>query len=197
MSAVALLLSPLWLTWKNSFFRGGASWSRRLLLAVLAASFWFGTFLLIRRVLNYFETVFDLGPALAFQLLLIILLTFLSMLLFSNLVAALSTFFLARDLDLLHATPVSPSAFFYARLINTTVNSSWMVLFFSLPIFAAYGAVFGGGITLYLWVALILPFFLVIPASVGILITHLLVYCLPARSAPSSPLPTSRSPVSS
>ncbi len=103
------------------------------------------------------------------------------MLLFSNLVASLSTFFLARDLELLHATPVARSSFFYARLINTTVNSSWMVLFFSLPVFAAYGAVFGGGVILYLWVALILPLFLVIPAAASILSTHLLVYFLPAK----------------
>ena len=181
MSSIALLLSPVWLSWKNGFFRGGASWPRRLLLAALAAGFWLGTYLLIRRVLRYFETVFDLGPGLAYQLLLIILLTFLSMLLFSNLVASLSTYFLARDLELLHATPVAPGTFFYARLINTTVNSSWMVLFFSLPIFAAYGSVFGGGLTLYMWVALILPLFLVIPAALSILVTHLLVYCLPAK----------------
>jgi ABC-2 type transport system permease protein len=181
MNTVLVLLIPTWLTWKNTFFRGTASWSRRILLGILALSFWFGTFFLIRRVLRYFETVYELGPALAFQLLLIILLTFLSMLLFSNLVAALSTFFLARDLDLINAAPLAPSAFFYARLINTAINSSWMMLFFSLPIFAAYGAVFGGGITLYLWVAMILPLFLIIPASIGSLVTHLLVYCLPAR----------------
>jgi ABC-2 type transport system permease protein len=131
--------------------------------------------------LRYFETVYELGPALAYQLLLIILLTFLSMLLFSNLVAALSTFFLARDLDLVHAAPVSPNSFFYARLITTTLNSSWMVLFFSLPIFLAYGSVFAGGMSLFLWLALILPLFLVIPASIGILVTHLLVYFLPAK----------------
>jgi ABC-2 type transport system permease protein len=152
-----------------------------LLLGIVAAAFWLATFLLIRRVLRYFESVFELGPALAFQLLLIILLTFLSMLLFSNLIASLSTFFLARDLDLIHSTPLSPSGFFYARLAATTINSSWMVLFFSLPVFAAYGSVFGGGISFYLWVAAILPLFLVIPAAVGSLITHLLVYWLPAR----------------
>jgi ABC-2 type transport system permease protein len=181
MSSIALLLSPVWLSWKNGLVRGGASWQRRVLLIILATGFWLGTYLVIRRVLRYFETVFDLGPALAYQLLLIILLTFLSLLLFSNLIASLSTFFLARDLDLLHASPLAPRSFFYARLIQTTINSSWMVLFFSLPIFAAYGAVFGGGATLYLWVALILPLFLVIPAAVSILITHLLVYCLPAK----------------
>ena len=181
MSSVALLLSPLWLSWKNGFFRGRASWARRFLLVALTAGFWLGTFFVIRRVLRYFETVFDLGPGLAYQLLLIILLTFLSMLLFSNLVASLSTYFLARDLELLHAAPVAASSFFYARLINTTINSSWMVLFFSLPIFAAYGAVFRGSVTLYLWVALILPLFLVIPAAVSILSIHVLVFFLPAK----------------
>lgn len=181
MGSVALLLSPFWLSWKNSFFRGDASWTRRIFLAALAISFWLGTYLMIRRVLGYFETVYELGPGLAYQLLLIILLTFLSMLLFSNLIASLSTYFLARDLDLVYATPVSPHAFFYARLFNTTVNSSWMVLFFSLPIFAAYESVFGGGLMLYFWTALILPLFLVIPAAIGTLLTHLLVYCLPAK----------------
>lgn len=181
MSSVALLLSPFWLSWRNSLSRGRASWSRRLSLAVLAICFWIGTYLVIRRVLRYFETVYDLGPALAYQLLLIILLTFLSLLLFSNLVASLSTFFLARDLDLLHAAPISREKFFFARLLQTTINSSWMVLFFSLPIFASYGSVFGSGGVLYLWVALIMPLFLVIPSAIGILITHLLVYFLPAK----------------
>src|ERR1051325_11521959 len=181
MTAIALLLSPSWLSWKNSLFRGRGSWPRRLLLAALAFGFWLGTYWVIRRVLRYFETVYELGPALAYQLLLIILLTFLSMLLFSNLVASLSTFFLARDLELLHGAPVSRDKFFFARLIQTTVNSSWMVLFFSVPIFAAYGSVFGGSWVLYVWLILIMPLFLVIPAAVGILITHLLVYFLPAK----------------
>ena len=44
-----------------------------------------------------------------------------------------------------------------------------MVLFFSLPIFAAYGTVFGSGILFYLWIAIVLPLFLIIPASVGVL----------------------------
>ena len=181
MDAIFVLLSPLWLSWKNDFRRGGNQWGRRLFLLGLALAFWFGTFFVIRRVLIYFQSVYELGPALAYQLLLIILLTFLSMLLFSNLVTSLSTFFLARDLDLVLSTPIPIGSFYYSRLITTTVNSSWMVLFFSLPIFVAYGSVFGGGMAFYLWVLLIVPLFLIIPASLGILITHLLVYCLPAR----------------
>jgi ABC-2 type transport system permease protein len=181
MNSILVLLSPFWLSWKNNCFRGSQQWARRFVLLGLSAGFWLGTFVVIRRVLVYFQSVYELGPALAYQFLLIILLTFFSMLLFSNLITALSTFFLARDLDLVLATPISLDSFYYSRLIATTVNSSWMVLFFSLPVFAAYAQVFSGGVSFYLWVALILPLFFLIPASVGVLVTHLLVYCLPAK----------------
>jgi ABC-2 type transport system permease protein len=181
MSSILVLLSPFWLSWKNDFRRGRNQWARRVLLLGLAVGFWFGTYYVIRRVLVYFQSVYELGPGLAYQLLLIIMLTFLSMLLFSNLVTALSAFFLARDLDLILSTRVSVRSFFYSRLFTTILNSSWMVLFFSLPVFVAYGTVFAGGFTFYLWTLMVLPLFLIIPASVGVLATHLLVYSLPAK----------------
>ena len=114
---------------KTIFYAAANPWRRRWLLVALATGFWCGIYYVVRRVLLYFQSVYDLGPSLAYQLLLIILLTFLSMLLFSNLITALSTFFLARDLDLLLSTPVSTGSFYYSRLITTILNSSWMVLF--------------------------------------------------------------------
>jgi ABC-2 type transport system permease protein len=181
LRTVLLLLSPKWLGWKNDFHRGSDRWAQRSLLLLLGACFWVGTYYAVRRVLTYFQSVHELGPALAYQLLLIILLTFLSMLLFSNLITALSAFFLAGDLDLIISTPLSQSDVYYSRLMMTAANSSWMVLFFSLPIFAAYGSVFDAGIVFYLWVILCLPLFLIIPASFGVLATHLFVYFLPAK----------------
>ena len=174
MHPTFVLLSPILLSWKNELFRREkGSWLHRLFLLGLAAGFWVGTYWTVKRVLLYFESVHGLGPALAFQLLLIILLTFLSMLLFSNLITALSAFFLARDLDLLLSAPTSAGHFFAARLTTTAVNSSWMVLFFSLPILLAYDSVFHGGAIFYLWAGLVVPLFLVIPAATGILVTHL------------------------
>lgn len=181
MNSIWTLLTPILLSWKNGFWLHRENgWLRTIILLLLGVAFWVGTYWIVRRVLVYFQTVHELGPALAYQLLLIILLTFLSMLLFSNLITALSTFFLARDLDLVLSAPTPLPAFFYSRLMTTTLNSSWMVLFFSLPIFAAYATVFGGGISFYVWVALVFPLFLIIPAALGVLITHLLVYSLPA-----------------
>ena len=181
MNSILLLLSPFWLGWRNEFLRGQTKRLRQSFLLLLGAAFWFGVYFGVRRVLLYLHDVHELGPALAYQLLLIILLTFLSLLLFSNLINALSAFFLARDLDLILSAPVRLSSFYYSRLTVTTIHSSWMVLFFSLPVFAAYAAVFGGGAVFYMWLLLVLPLFLVIPAAVGVLVTHLMVYLLPAR----------------
>jgi ABC-2 type transport system permease protein len=181
MNSILLLLSPIWLSWRNEFLRPHKNNGRRLSLLALGLALWLAIYWIVRRVLIYFQSVYDLGPSLAYQLLLIIMLTFLSMLLFSNLITSLSTFFLARDLDLVLSSPVSRHGFYYSRLIMTAANSSWMVLFFGFPIFAAYGSVFNGGITLYLWLVLILPLFLLIPAALGVFFTHLVVYFLPAR----------------
>ena len=68
--------------------------------------FWTGIFGIAYRVLSYIQRVDDIGDLLAGKMLSVILLAFLSILLLSNVITALSTFFLAKDLDLLVAAPV-------------------------------------------------------------------------------------------
>ena len=122
-----------------------------------------------------------LAPILSQKLLHIVFLTFFAILLFSNVVTGLSTFFLSRDLLLLIPAPVSPAQLFAAKFIETLVDSSWMVLLFSGPIFLAYGIVHDSGPTYYLLVPLILLLFLGIPAACGVIATMILAYLLPAQ----------------
>jgi len=133
------------------------------------------------RTVGYFRSVPEIGPLLAAKLLGMAFLAFGSILLLSNLVSALSTFFLARDLDLLVAAPVDWGRFYLAKLAETIVHSSWMVGLLALPLLTAYGVVWGGG-PLFPLVALgaFIPF-LVIPAVIGTGITLLLVNIFPAR----------------
>ena len=118
---------------------------------------------------------------LAGKLLGLILVGFFSILLLSNVITALSSFFLARDLDLLVAAPVDWLKLYGAKLLETLVHSSWMVILMAVPLFAAYGTVYAGG-PWYPLVALglLIPF-LVIPAVVGSALTLLLVNLFPAR----------------
>jgi ABC-2 type transport system permease protein len=152
-----------------------------LLLALSGVGFWTAVFGVAYRVLSYIQRVQDLGPLLAGKMLSVILLAFLSILLLSNVITALSTFFLARDLDLLVAAPVSWLRLYLAKLFETVVHSSWMVGLLALPILTAYGIVFSGGpLFPFVAIAAITPY-LVLPAVAGTIFTVILVNVFPAR----------------
>ena len=152
-------------------------------LALLGVVFWGTRFAIVYRVLRYFKSVADIGSLLAAKLLGLALLAFGSILLLSNLITALSSFFLAKDLDFLAASPVHSVRFYFAKLVETMLHSSWMVALLAVPILTAYGIVYDGGL-LYPLVALaaFLPF-LAIPAVIGSACTLLLVTVFPARRA--------------
>ena len=154
---------------------------RFLLLGFIALLFWVAVFGIAFRVLRYFRSVDEIGNLMAGKVLGVILLAFLSILLLSNIITALSTFFLAKDLDLLVAAPVGGVRLYLAKLAETVVHSSWMVALLSLPIFTAYGIVYGGGL-LFPFVALaaFIPY-LILPAVVGTAVTLVLVNVFPAK----------------
>ncbi|HUP89799.1 MAG TPA: hypothetical protein VM100_10620, partial [Longimicrobiales bacterium] len=140
-------------------------------------------FALIYRMLIYFKAAAGIGDILALKLLGLILLAFLSMLLLSNIITALTSFFLAKDLELFAAAPVDDVRMYFARLIETTIHSSWMVVLMLVPVFLAYGVAYKGGV-LFIVVALAtLAFYLAMPGVLGAGITLVLVNVFPARRA--------------
>ena len=155
--------------------------ARMLVVSVTGLAFWAAIFGVAYRVLSYIQRVPDIGELLAGKVLAGILLAFLTILLLSNIITALSTFFLAKDLDLLVAAPVGGTRLYLAKLGETVVHSSWMVALLTLPIVTAYGMVFSGG-PLFPFVALaaMVPY-LILPAVAGTIITVLLVNVFPAR----------------
>ncbi len=143
--------------------------------------FWVLTFFIFQRVLVYFRSVELFGDLLASRLMAMMLLTFFSILLFSNMISSLSTFFLAEDLHLMLSRPVSFTRLYYARLTETAIHSSWMVLLFGLPVFFAYGWVYRSSLDYYLVLIGTLIPFLIIPAALGTLFSMILVNVFPAR----------------
>jgi len=162
--------------------RSGAG-ARVLLLLLIGGGFWLGAFGIFYRVLKYLGTTPDIGALLAGRILSMILLAFGSILLLSNLVTALSTFFLAKDLDMLVSAPVDWARLYLAKLIETMIHSSWMVVLMLVPILTAYAVVYRGG-PLFPLAALgaLIPFF-ALPTVIGSAITLILVNIFPARRA--------------
>jgi len=173
MTELFALLSPRW----HAFRNGGASQSatnrriRRLLFAGIGLAFWVGAFVLFHRVLTYFQGIEDFGDVLARKLLMMVLVTFFSLLIFSGIVASLTKLYLSRDLILVHSMPVRRGTLFLARWLESTLDSSWMVVVFSLPVFLSYGIVYRAGPFFYLTAgAAIIPFCLIASALSALIV---------------------------
>jgi ABC-2 type transport system permease protein len=186
---VAIVQPSLWTVltpkWRSVLARlrqeQSAAGGRVLLLAFVGLVFWASVFGIAYRVLNYFRGVEEIGNLMAGKVLGIILLAFLSILLLSNIITALSTNFLAKDLDLLVSAPIGWSRLYLSKLLETLVHSSWMVGLLALPIFTAYGMVYHGGLLFPLVALAAFVPYLIIPAVLGTAITLVLVNIFPAR----------------
>ena len=182
MHEVVALLEPRWRGSVNLVLR--AAPGHKLLYAAFGAlflAFWAGIFVLFAWVIGSFYQVEIFGPLLSRKLMEILLLGLFSLLCFSNVITALSTFYLSDDLELLLSLPVRRESFHLARQLDTLIQSSWMMLVFGLPVFVAYGRAYGAGPGFYALLLVVAPALALIAASLGIAVASILVNVFPAR----------------
>lgn len=164
--------------------RGETGRGRGIGLAGLGLVFWVGAYAVTVRILRHFAHVDpDLGNVLAAKLLALLFLLLLTFLGFSALISAVSQCFLAADLPLLVAAPVPLRRLFRAKLGEVSVFASWTAVFLAVPVWVAYGVVFGAGPTYYAAVVAVTIPFVLIAAALGILVAVALVNLFPARRA--------------
>lgn len=176
------LLYPKWQSMRTRAVKNEAgSKGKFIALAIFGLMFWSLIFAVLYRLLVYFRGISEIGPLLAGKLLGLILISFFGMLLLSNVISSLSTFFLAKDMDTLVASPVDWLRLYAAKLIETCAHSSWMVVLMAVPLFTAYGIVYHGGPMFVLVVFSTFVPFLIVPTVIGSAITLLLVNIFPAR----------------
>ncbi len=176
------LLQPTWRSILNrNRSREASGTLKNLFLIVLGMIFWVGIFFLFYRALSYFKGVEEIGNLLAVKILSMVMLIFFSILVFSNIITALSSYYLSDDLILLHSSPIFFGHIYQAKFIETLIESSWMIVFFGIPIFGAYGVVYQANWIFYVGIIIALIPMVVIAAGIGIIITMVLVSIFPAR----------------
>src|SRR5437762_3248207 len=181
--SLAHVLQPKWRTalqrLREERANGGSG--KLVILALVGGAFWVGVFGVLYRILKALRAVEELGPLIPGKILGLILLSFISILVLSNVITALSSFFLAKDLDLLVSAPVDWLRLYLAKLGETLLHSSWMVALMAVPILAAYGVIYRGGVVFLPYAVLTIVPMLVLPAVVGSAVTLILVNVFPAR----------------
>jgi len=151
------------------------------LLGLIGLGFWGGSFAISLRVLRYFRGIEEIGNILAYKLLSMILITSFALLIFSSLLTTLSKLYLSKDLFLVHSMPVSAHKIFIARWIDSTIESSWMVIIYTLPILISYGIVYSAGPFYYASIILTFMALSIIASAISSILIVTAVIVIPAN----------------
>lgn len=183
MKDVITLLKPRFLSFKNKgIFKNDSGRGYKLaLFGFIGIFFWGGIFIVSLQVIGYFKEIEGFGDILAYKLLSMILLTFFSLLIFSNILTSLSKLYLSRDLSLLNSMPVPSYKIFIARWMESTLDSSWMVIVYTFPVFISYGIVYGAGFIFYGNIVLVILILSVISAGISVILIMIVVNFVPAN----------------
>ncbi len=150
------------------------SWLTQMVLVGFVVSYMIIGYLIFHGALSYLNQFALIGALLARRVLFLVLFFFMLMLIFSNLVIGYAAMFRSKETTWLLTLPVEPRLIFEWKLTEQIAMSSWAVLFCTLPLFAAYAVVLGGGILFFVlaWV-LFIPF-VVIPGVMAVFIALLI-----------------------
>lgn len=171
----------IWRNWFKSFT--SENWFSFIFMLGLLFFFWVGGYYFFRYLAGFFLSIETVGTILIQRIMAFLFLALFMLTTFSDLITALSTLYLSKDLPSLHARPISPVSIFFDKFILTVYYGSWAVIVFGMPIFFAYGTALKAPWYFYPLVILSSIPFLIICAASAVLITQILAYFLPANRA--------------
>lgn len=179
---IVALLRPSWQAVRNRRRNAGKGELVRLaLFASVGLAFAFLVFGGFYQMLLYIGRYAEFTAPLTHQILDTVSTFILTVLFASTVITALSTQYLSDDLSLLVSSPVPLPALYASRLVMTGAQSSWMVLLFSVPIYAAFALTAPAPGQFLLAVTLALLPLVVIAASIGTMVTSIMMAVFPAR----------------
>ena len=181
MSSRRILLAPFLWSARNRFFPAGAFPYKTIGVALFGLAIVVALYLISYRVTLYFHSQSELGIILSLKIFQMAWIVLFAMLVFSCMVSSVSTVFLSQDNEIVAAAPVSPAEIYGMRFFSTSVYTSWMMVVFSFPVFAAYGHVFHAH---FLYWPLLMLTILALAATAtcfGMLLVIVLVNLFPAR----------------
>ncbi len=177
-----LLVGFYFLQIKNDFLKVNKEKLIKTTLFLFFAGFFFPVvYYLFLFIFKHFYTAQIIGPLLVKKLLYTFYMTFTIMIILSSIVASIPVLFFSREMDFLFSSPVKIEIVFILKYIKILIDSCWMILLITIPIFAAYSKVLKIDIYQYLFIFIShIPFF-IICVSCGIFLTLFLIKYFPGQ----------------
>ncbi len=125
----------------------------------------------IVRALLYFRSMSGIGEILIFKFYSIMLIAFGTVLILSSILSSLSGLLVRKETELLLCSPLSMSSIFWNRFIIITLQASWMIILFGLPLFYLFGIALKSSFLYYGLLLLELIPYIIICNIIGFTIT--------------------------
>lgn len=154
---------------------------RRLPFITLGAGLWLLLYFGTCRVLLYLITTGTFGEILSQKLLSLIMSGIAVFLLISNVITALSSFYLSGDISFLRARPVETEDILKLKSFESAVLSSWTAALFTTPVLVAYGASYHAPALYYAVSSFAFLLLILMAGGMGMTAAHLLAGVFPAR----------------
>lgn len=122
-----------------------------------------------------------IGRMLVSKLLEMLLLTMMFMVLFSSLVAAISSLFIDEELTVLMTSPQNITTIFRSRFLIMTFESSWMVIAFFMPALLAFATTLQSSLLSCMIFQFFLLLFILLPNIAGAFVAIILANFIPIR----------------
>lgn len=185
LKSLKLMLHTDWLRARNTFRRNPTrSMGSAFLILLLTIAFimveYFVSVELFKHIMAQVHLE-ALRYVLLAKLLQMVFLVFTVLLIYSNIVLSISSFFTSPEIDMIHPRPVSNAAIFLYRFTETILRSSWMFIAFGVPILFAYGVVMNPPTSFLFQIPLIILPSLILPAAIGVPIGILLILAFSPR----------------
>jgi len=183
-----LLLKPKILSVKNSI--SARIVLRRLPFIAIGVGFWILFYIGTYKVLSYIRDIAFFGEVLSKKLFSMTFFSLLGFLILSNIITAISSFYLSRDIPFFLSKPLRMRDVIRLKSFETIQNSSWMVMSFIPPVFIAYGISYNASAAYYIFLSLAFFMFILMAGGIGISIGHMLTRLFPAKRARNALLGT-------
>ena len=131
------------------------------------------------RLFRYLFEFPEIGRLLSERLLGTAFLVFFTMLYLSNIITSLSTFYHSPEVEFLLAQPIKPQSLFQVKFLDNAAFSSWATMLLVLPLIVAVGVASRAPWFYFPLSLLALPFYVLIPAALGVLTLLLLRRAFP------------------
>ncbi|MBS00057.1 MAG: hypothetical protein CMG37_01360 [Candidatus Marinimicrobia bacterium] len=171
----------MFLTAKNRFFPSGKISQKSIGIVLFCIGLCYAIFNITLRVVTYFHMQDELGIILSLKVFQMAWILIFIMLIFSSMVSSISSIYLSEDNEIVFSAPISTVNLFFMRYISGTIYTSWMMIIFSLPIFATYGIVFQTPVTYWFLMVPTLLSITLTATCLSTLLTIMLVKFFPAR----------------